>query len=626
MSGIAGIVHFDGQPVERLQIGTMTTAMKHRGPDGVGHWQNRNVALGQCQMRTTSAFSGDSQPLMNDDGLAVLVIDGRIDNRKALRERLLKSGAFLRTTSDAELVMRAYEAWGTDCVDQMQGDFALALWDAGKKQLFCARDRLGNKPFYYYWNGRSFAFASDVHALLALPWLETRFNEGMPVEYLTMEWLSRDETFWTGIMRLPAANTMMVNERGSTSSEYWTPDPWLKLPCSSENDYVDHYRDLLTQIVSEMSTSDHPVACEVSGGLDSSAIFSVAEDLRKKGQLPAPGIDGYVLNFEGVPDADELAYARAVGAFHARTIHEVEPTHKPLTWFRETAQQYGCFPGYPNGIMGLGIRERARLAGSRVLLVGVGGDEWIDGCRTYYAEAIRDGEWREFKNSLAADISAHGMGRTLWWMLRRNTVPALPESVKNVLRALRPRTRSQGVDVEAWLSVSMRQLLVERREKYSMPRLQSYARLGQVSQFAQLHAPYSVLARESEERLAALIGMELRRPFWDARLVQFAFATPDWIKVRGNTGKSMHRKAMAGLLPDVVLQRHSKADFMNTFRVYWPELRQAVNDIARAHEPHGSPVVPGKVSKLYEQGSLGHAYGWPEWLLWGLFGSECVRK
>ena len=160
MSVIAGVIRFDGGPIEPRLIEKVTSAMHYRGPDGINHWVRGSVALGQCMLRTTPESVEETQPLANEDESLVLIMDGRVDNWEELRRELLGRGAKLRTRADAELALRAYETWGRDCLTHIDGDFALAIWDARRREAFCARDRVGVKPFYYQWNGRRLVFAS----------------------------------------------------------------------------------------------------------------------------------------------------------------------------------------------------------------------------------------------------------------------------------------------------------------------------------------------------------------------------------------------------------------------------------------------------------------------------------
>lgn len=626
MSGIAGIIHFDGRPVEPGQVEAMTAAMHYRGPDGINHWRRGHVALGQCMLRTTPESLEETQPLTNEDQSLVLVMDGRVDNWEELRRELLGKGAVLRTRADAELVLRAYEVWGRDCLSHIEGDFALVIWDARKQEAFCARDRVGNKPFHYHWSGDTLVFSSEVHPILDLPWVARQFNKGLMAECLGAEWLSREETFWQGVLRLIQAFRMTVSSSGPRLDEYWSPDLWEKLPYTRDEEFVEHYRALFTDVVRRMSRSSQVVACEVSGGLDSSAIFAVAENMRRHHGLPAPGLEGYVLDFQGSPDADELNYARAVGQHHERVIHEVPPTRKSLSWYRESAVLHKDFPGYPNGVMGLGIREQARNAGSRVLLTGVGGDEWVGGVRTYYAETLAGGEWRAFYDCLKADLAEVGLRDSIWWLLRNNLAPALPERVKTLLRKLRAKNRQEDAAHDTWLKPELKRILQERRQTYAWSGPPSYSRLGQVSQLSMLSGAYAAMAREGEERLSSSLGIELRRPFWDARMVQFAFSTADRLRVRGAVDKAMHRRAMKDLLPLSVLERNTKADFMVAFRWHWPELKEALMQRKEGSDRVQRWVNPAHVQRLYDQGSAIEHSGWPEWLLWTLFACDAMLE
>ncbi len=248
MSGIAGIIRFDGGPVERGQIESMTSAMPYRGPDGIAHWLRGPVALGQCMLRTTPESLEETQPLTNEDESLVLVMDGRVDNWEELRSELLSRGARLRTRADAELVLRAYESWGEECLAHIDGDFALVIWDARRNEAFCARDRLGNKPFTYHWDGKVLTFASELHAILAMPWVPEIPNEGMIAEFIADEWYTVDETLWTGIMRLPGAHRMCVGTAGPKPECYWEPDLWTALPYTRDEEYIEHYRSAVFRL------------------------------------------------------------------------------------------------------------------------------------------------------------------------------------------------------------------------------------------------------------------------------------------------------------------------------------------------------------------------------------------
>lgn len=584
MSGIAGIVRFDRAPLEPGLVEKMTGAMAHRGPDGIGHWRSGPVALGQCMLRTTAESLDETQPLANEDDSLVLVMDGRLDNRAELRTELLARSAVLRNRSDAELVLRAYETWGRECLARLDGDFALVVWDARRRTAFCARDRLGTRPFNYRWDGTTFEFASELHALLALPGARAELNEGLLAEYLSNDWRSRDETPWRGVRRLVAAHWLEAGPRGQTDGRYWRPDLQAQFAYRRDEDYVAHYRALLKDAIRRASHTHRPLACEVSGGLDSSAVFAVAAGLLRRQALPAPSLAGYTLRLENDPAADELAYARGVGAHAGIPVREVDATRQPISWYRDWARKYREFPGYPNGVMGWGIRAAARAQGCRVLLVGTGGDEWLAGSRDYYAEELAAGRWRSFAQCLGADLREAGATRTARWLARSCAVAFLPRPL------LPARYRRAAVTAAP-------------------------GRAGQAALLDTLHAPYDAIAWEAEERLAASLGLELRRPLSSTAMVQFAFSTPERLRLRGNVDKLLHRRALAGLLPALVLERRSKADFMGTFRSYGAELRR----YAASAGPDGWLRTDEREALLAGFGEPSRR-GIPEWRLWSWLG------
>ena len=623
MSGIAGIIRFDGEPVAPSLVERMTSAMGYRGPDGINHWSNGPVALGQCMLRTTPESIEEHQPLSNEDESLVLVMDGRVDNWEELRQELLGRAATLRTRSDAELVLRAYEVWGQESLQHIDGDFALVIWDAKRQQAFCARDRVGNKPLHYHWSGKTLAFASELHPILGLPWVKEEFNEGLLAEFLAADWLSRDETFWLGIMRLKAAQRMVVGAGGPQRCNYWAPDLWATLPYKRDEEFVEHYRELFTEVVRRMSRSCRSVACEVSGGLDSSAVFAVAESLRRRQTLLAPGIDGYALDFHDVPEANELNFGRAVGAHIGVRIAEIPPTRMPESWFRSRAAHYRDFVGYPNGIMGLDIRTEAKARGSNVLLVGIGGDEWVDGSQTYYAEALAARDWTKLCDQLKVDSRELGVPAALAALVRSGLYPFLPSGPRGLLRKLIVGKRMGGVDTEAWLSPTLRSAIRARREKYRISGSDKLRRVGHRGLNLTLSAAYSAFARESEERLSASTGMELRRPFFDPGMIQFSFATDERLRRRGRVGKAMHRQAMIGLLPELVLNRETKANFMVAFHWHLEPMTEALTQLipTRRSQWVQAPAVRAMCASQRKPKHL----GWPELMLWTLFTCDALR-
>jgi asparagine synthase (glutamine-hydrolysing) len=618
MSGIAGIIHFDRMPAQAGLIEHMTDRMAYRGPDGQGHWRHGSEAFGHCLLRTTPESADERQPLTDVDAGLLLVFDGRIDNSAELAHELRGHGAILRTRADSELVLRAYERWGPALLDHLEGDFAFGVWDQRARKLFCARDRIGNKPFHYFWNGTTFAFASDACALLALPWVERQLNLDFVAEILASEWMSLEDTFWKGIQRLPPAHRLDVSADGFSKSRYWRPRLDLSLPCRSPEEYAEYYRVLLFDVVRRMGRSSGPVACEVSGGLDSSALFAVAADLQRRGEWPAPDVHGYTLDFRGAGDADEMDYAQAVARHVGKAVTEVAPTRQPLAWYADWAKQQGYPAGYPNLVMSLGIRQEARRLGSNCLLMGSGGDEWLDGYPSYYAEAIAGRRWHELCQRLQLDSLDIGVPQAYWWLLRYGVGPLLPARLRAAIHAVRQRATRH----DDWLTAPMRRRLRQQRARQS-PMGTNVARVGQRSHLLTLSGAFPLLARESEERLCAWAGLEVRQPFWDVRIIEFTFATPECLRSHGTTTKVVHRRAMAGLLPESVLGRTSKADFMVTFAWSSAEIRDR---LSRALPALADWVSPDRVLKVLRDHENPRISGWPEWRAWALYDCDTVRQ
>jgi asparagine synthase (glutamine-hydrolysing) len=401
--------------------------------------------------------------------------------------------------------------------------------------------------------------------------------------------------------------------------KYLQPDLWATLPCKNDEEYVEHYRELLADVVRRMSRSHQPVAFEVSGGLDSSALFAMAEHLRRQQELPAPTIKGYALDFHDDLNANELDYSRAVGKHLGVPIHEIPPTQMPVSWYRKWAERYREFPGYPNGIMAIGLRTAARQEGCRAIMGGIGGDEWLGSSwiGTYYAEELASRQWRNVYACLKSDSRELGILKTLWWLSRYGIAPLLPEQIKALLRKAR-RVEKR----DSWLSANLQEAIAKRRSQLRKPVPARLQRRGQPIQIQILEGAYDVLARESEERISSSLQLELRKPFFNEKIIQFAFSTPERLRSRGHTTKWLHRQALNGLLPALVLNRATKADFMVIFRRHLDSMRAEV----------ATDIVPRRAAWIQPEGAISICRnyhdvtysGWAEWWLWTLVGCDAL--
>jgi asparagine synthase (glutamine-hydrolysing) len=623
VSGIAGIIRFDGGPADPTHLRSMAQAMSHRGPHGQGEWILGSTGLSHLRLCTTAESLEERQPLADEHGTLVVLMDGWLSNWCELREELLSSGAHLRDRSDAELVLRAYELWKERCLGHLDGDFALAIWDARHRRVFLARDHLGNKPLQYRWDGTTLAFASELRAILAIPGSEFVLNTGMVAEIIADEWHSFDETLWKGILRLEPAHWLICDSVGPRTGVYWRPDPTVAVRCRADEEFVEAYRTLFDDVVHRASRTHVPLACEVSGGLDSSAVFATAVHLLRRGNLAAPSVEGHTLSFTDHPEVNDLEYARAVGLHAEVPILETPPRWPELDWYREWVAFSSDFPGYPNAAMSWGIRQAVRSRGSRVLLSGLGGDEW-GGSSMALAEELRALHWHHVRELWDGDLEALGLGKSVLKLLRSGALPLIPEWCRAPDRTVRGWLRSPALGPESWLAPEAWQTLTGRRRSGSrQPRLRP-ARIGQKSILTSLASPRILLARELEERACARVGLEYRHPFWARRMVEFSLALPERLRMRGGCDRVLHRLAMAGRLPNQVLRRRDKADFgcvmSHALRLARAELTDRI--------PRRRPtwVSAQGVADLFSQLDRHPTRFGPAWPLWNLFVCDALAS
>ena len=624
MSGIAGIIHFDGKPVPHEEMIMMTSAMHYRGKDGTTHWPDEascGAALSHCQLHSTPESLLERQPVSSEDGALVMVMDGRVDNWVELRERLLSKGRVLRNRSDAELVLHAYRLWGRQCLDNIDGDFALAIWHTDSRHLFCARDPIGNKPFHFHWSGTSLVFASDLHAVLAVPGVPEIANKGVLAEYLADEWISRTETLWQGVNSLDAAHYMEVDAQGPKTRQYWSPDLFATLHYAKDSDYIEHYRELFTDIVRRQSRSQNPISIEVSGGLDSSAIFAMAAHLDHHDQLAAPGLTGYTLNFSGDTDADEIDYARAVGAHLDLPIQEIEPAYPDFSSYLKRAGIYRDLPGTPNTAMFANELAAVQSSDSRVLLDGKGGDEWLGGRYGVYQDGLVEKDWPGLFNTVVDDISndsfAGGVGR----LLRDIGVMTLPRiAVEQINKIIANKAEMPGT--HQWLVQHLQDELKQRIENQPTIPAKKIRLPGQLREISLLQNAFFLKNHQVRERYAATFGIETRRPYWNKAMVQLSLMLPKRLKYRQGLNKYVHRQALQELLPEKVLTRTTKAEFSVTFDYYTKNLRSALTgDIPPKRHAWVHQSLVNQYFDVYDRG-LEHDE--PPWALWNLLFCDVI--
>src|SRR5258708_5792943 len=275
----------------------MLDARAHRGPYGIGRFYQGQAALGHAMLRVTPESFAEVQPLCDETGAMHISFDGRIDNRRELRDLIEAAGAQVRSDTDPELVLKAYQSMGEDCVRKLLGDFAFAIWDSKQRRMFCARDHSGIRPFYYYCDGKTFLAASELQQILHHPGISLEPNEGLVGEYLAGRMITREETLYRGVMRLAPAHMMIVTERGPRISRYYNLDPSRAIMYRTDDQYAAHFLEIFKDAIRCRMRAHNGVASELSGGLDSSSIVCAAQSMIRAGEISVPKFEAFSLAY-----------------------------------------------------------------------------------------------------------------------------------------------------------------------------------------------------------------------------------------------------------------------------------------------------------------------------------------
>ncbi|OBV11194.1 putative asparagine synthetase [Erythrobacter dokdonensis DSW-74] len=525
-----------------------------------------SLGLAACVLHTTTESREAAQPLANENGGLAIAFDGFLANWEELRSDLLSRGAILRNRSDAELVLRAYETWGEACVGHCDGEFAFVIADWRRQRLFGARDHLGLKPLFHYRDGDRLLLASDIAAIITALDRKPEPNFGFLASLMAGELYNAEQTAWQDLESLAHAHWLSCDGARFVTRRYYELPTEVPIRYRTDAEYAERHRWELFDAVRRSSRSCAPLAIEVSGGLDSSAIFAAVDHLHRQGELLAPDFSGYTLVGEEGTPSYEVPYARAVADHIARRVEEVPIFHPPCDWYVEQSRTDQELPPPSNGAMSFELERCASENGARVLVTGLGGDEWLGGSRSYFRDfaARRDGAG--FMRALREDVAVHGWQNTLPLAARGGVSGLLPSTLRRGIRALLNRDKTSAPVAPAWLKPHLRDQVAELAAHYRESLPDNPDLRERRLRFAY---PWSLYSRATMLRQPASNGLELRFPFLSRQFVEFSAATPEYARMRRGINKYTHRLAMRGFLPDIVIERDTKAafDFDDTNRM-----------------------------------------------------------
>jgi asparagine synthase (glutamine-hydrolysing) len=543
MCGIAGFVTAPPAAGTRsgevVTLGRMADALRHRGPDDFGFYHDGWAHLAQRRLSIIDV-QGGHQPMANETGSRWITFNGEIYNHAALRPALERAGHRYQTRSDTETILHAFEEYGEDCLQRFRGMFAFAIWDAERRRLFCARDRLGIKPFYYYWDGRVFVFASEIKALLEHPEISPALAEDLLPEVLAFGYSSSDRTLFRNIHKLmPGYRLVLEAEQGELTIErYWdiplasvtkNPDP---------RPWIAETRRRLEQSVEMHLMSDVPLGIFLSGGLDSSAIAAIAQ------RAASRPVQTFAVGYAEA-QFSELSYARrvaqAIGTNHREVtigIDDFFGTLPRLIWHEDEPI------AWPSSVS-LYFVSKLAAEHVKVVLTGEGSDELFAGYERY--------RWQMLNGRMASvyGIAPERMRR--WVRSQVETSRLLSAGMR---RKLRHTVLGRDLDFE---SMFVRNFYCAFEAGTRCDGYMRYWNARNASSLGRtLYADqktYLVELLMKQDQMSMAASIESRVPFLDHTLVEFAAAIPDAVKIVGRVQKYVLKKAVRNLLPREIIYR-----------------------------------------------------------------------
>lgn len=552
MSGIAGVVRLDGAPLATGAIDAMVETLRHRGGDGTAIQTDGPAAFGHVMLHTTAESRNEPQPVI--DGELTIVADVRLDNREELLARLEIRD---KATGDAALILAAYRKWGRGCTPQLEGDFAFAIHDRRDRSLFCGRDPFGVKQLVYsHLPGRLFAFATEARALLSLAEVPSEVDETRIADFLAVYFDEPERTFYRAIRRLPGGCSLTLRDGGARIERYWSPERVrpLRLPGADRDAlYAEGFREHFTRAVRDRLRAPHAsqVGSMLSGGLDSTAIACLARDEMRRSQSAPLPVFSWI--FSDSMDADEREFqeaAIAAGGMRPVTLDSQQLDASPWTDF-EALLPDGP-PYAPNHYLNNVAAREGRTLGVRILLDGTGGDSTISRGRGRYLELFFRGRVIELSRELRALARLRGTSESLPRLFFGNIVaPLLPQPL--LLAALRLRGRTPpAVEPLKLLAPRLRALSGARMAKAT------WSASTRREHLSQLTSPMLADGLELLDHSVAIHGVEGRYPFFDRRLAEYCLSLPADQKLADGYSRIVARRALAGVIPDVVRWRAGK--------------------------------------------------------------------
>lgn len=566
MCGICGYVGLHRPELLEAMAGVMA----HRGPDDAGFWSDPAgpVGFGHRRLSIIDLSPAGHQPMCNEDGTIWIAFNGEIYDFDRLRARLISSGHTFRSQSDTEVLLHLYEERGADFLQDINGMFALAIWDGRTRELLLARDHVGIKPLYYWQDGSRLYFASEIKALLQVPDIPRRLDRARVAEYLTFLWVPGEHTMFAGIRKLEPGHLLRWKD-GQAQTRRWFSLAYAPDTTTSEADWVERIHDTFMRTTRRQMVSDVPLGAFLSGGADSSSIVACMRH-----SFPEREIKCYTAWWSAQDNArdgfaDDFPYAQRVAeklgvsltSFQLRT-DVIRLLPKMVYHLDEPDADAAVFPAYM-------IARRARDEGITVLLSGTGGDEVFFGYRSHQAyRKYAQYDWAPRWAATPALRAAAGAATALL-----GAQAALPRRLRKFSRGLSRRGLARHLELVDWSSPQVRREIFAAGfaeghagadatpacfERYA----QAFRGSGDLNFHSHLLNNTFLAAHNFlyGDKTSMAASIEVRVPFMDLELMRLMAGAPESLQLKGGETKHLLKRAMRRYLPDDVLYR-SKTGF-----------------------------------------------------------------
>jgi asparagine synthase (glutamine-hydrolysing) len=554
MCGIAGIIHSssserkdDNGLLLKKNIQQMTDALAHRGPDGEGYWLNEkgSTALGHRRLSIIDLSDAGSQPMHYLNRYSI-IHNGEIYNYIELRDELQKNGYSFQSKTDTEVIAAAYDHWQDECVEYFDGMFAFAIWDNEDEVLFAARDRFGEKPFFYHYSNSKFTFASEMKAIWATG-IERTPNLKLLFNFITIGYTDNpdkpEETFYENILKLPPAHRLnfYAHQNELSIDRYWEVDTENINDKISDTDAVEKFNHLLQASVKKRLRSDVTIGTSLSGGLDSSSIVSLINPL-----------SSFTAVFPGF-ERDEYKYAKSIAEKFNLQHYTTEVREQNLINDFEKLCYHQEEPfGSASILAQYKVYELAKQHDIKVLLDGQGADEILAGYPKYYKWYWQE-LFRKLKLVRSGELkSAHRLGVNEKFGFKNAIAAWFPDFASIVLE------RQYLLNALRQPDLSKEFVKLQSKEAYyTTP---AHYNLNGVLHFNTFTHGLEELLRYADRNSMAH-GREVRLPFLSHELVEFLFTLPSKFKIRKGRTKWLLRESMKEKLPDEIVWRTDKVGF-----------------------------------------------------------------